>query len=177
MPNSWYTPPELHQACESGDFDRVHELVSNGTDVDVKGIYSMTPLHLMCELGHVDMVKELISMGANINAQTTTGRTPLRYAAVNGNPDCVLALLLAGADVSIQDDGRWTCLHAIAYHCRKSFNINHELCVKYLLGAGIDTTVINYCDCTAKTLAQEEGNIKMVHVLEEYENLIQPPIN
>ena len=67
----------------------------------------------------------------NINAQDKDGRTPLWLSCCYGNVEIAKKLILAGVDTNIQDDLKYSALHA-AVSSRK-FD-----CVKLLLENGAD---------------------------------------
>ena len=85
----------LHLAAESGDVDKVRELMQNGEyNVNCTDSNGETPLHYACAKGHLDMVKALISdFNADVLFKDIYGYIPLIDAALNGWEHVVLTLL------------------------------------------------------------------------------------
>jgi len=67
------TPPQqvLHRAVLSGNLAEVKRLLEEGSDVNAKGEYGMTPLMWAAGIGRIEMVKFLLSKGADVNARNT----------------------------------------------------------------------------------------------------------
>ena len=85
----------LHLAAESGDVDKVRELLQSGEyNVNCTDSNGRTPLHYACAKGHLDMVKVLISeFKADVLFKDINGCIPLMDAASNGWEHIVLTLL------------------------------------------------------------------------------------
>ena len=85
----------LHLAAESGDVDKVRELLQSGEyNVNCTDSNGRTPLHYACAKGHLDMVKVLISdFNADVLFKDINGCIPLIDAALNGWEHVVLTLL------------------------------------------------------------------------------------
>ena len=69
--------PTLHSAAESGNLERVTELLAQHAVVDDQDGEGRTPLHLAAEAGHALVVKLLLDRGAEANAKDADGNTPL----------------------------------------------------------------------------------------------------
>ena len=110
---SW-TP--LHYAAESGDLDKVRELLETGkyNVNNTEVIYRETPLHSACRGGHLDMVKMLISeFKADMNIVNRYNKTLLHEAAEYGKEDVALALINEfGCDTNIRGSDGTTVLHS-----------------------------------------------------------------
>ena len=97
-----WTP--LHRASQSGDVDKVRELLEGGKyDVNCVDEYGWTPLHLAACRGHMDVVRLLITeFKADVNVHNNNGVTPLHEAASRGHLDVVRVLISEfKADVNI----------------------------------------------------------------------------
>ena len=110
---SW-TP--LHYAAESGDLDKVRELLETGkyNVNNTEVIYRETPLHCACRGGHLDMVKMLITeFKADMNIVNRYNKTLLHEAAEYGKEDVALALIYEfGCDTNIRGSDGTTVLHS-----------------------------------------------------------------
>ena len=86
----------LHNAAESGDVDKVRELLEHEKyDVNCTDSKGRTPLHYASYKGHLDMVKILISdqFNSDMTIQDVNGATVLMLAALARHDNVVLALL------------------------------------------------------------------------------------
>lgn len=70
----------LHQTVRDHDIQKIHSLISEGTDVNEKDCLGYTPIHWAIYFGHHEVAQILISKGANPNIKSDTGRTPLEIA-------------------------------------------------------------------------------------------------
>lgn len=87
------------RACEAGDLDALHELLSNEPGlVRERDAVGSTGLHHAVR--HPDAVRLLVERGADPDARDRgDNATPLHFAAGGGHLESVRALLDAGADV------------------------------------------------------------------------------
>ena len=107
-----WTP--LHGAAESGDVDKVRELLENSKfGVNCVGEDGWTPLHEAASRGHLGVVTMLVSeFKADVTACGNSGETPLHWAALEGHVDVVRVLISEfKADVSACTDSGATPLH------------------------------------------------------------------
>jgi ankyrin repeat protein len=162
--------PSFHIACKESDLHLIHQLLDEGTNIDVKDMFGRTALHYMAVLGNVDIMKLLITLGANINERSNSLWTPLLYASESGNCNCLKVLLDAGADISILDNDDQSCLHVIAHNSCPT-EPDYEVCTQYLLEAGINIDIRDRYNRTAKMVAEQAGNHNIVKIIEEYENI------
>ena len=88
-----WTP--LHGAAQSGDVDKVRELLEGGKyDVNTVDMFGWTPLHVATRRGHSGVVRVLISeFKANTNACTDYGSTPFDMAIKCNREEVALALI------------------------------------------------------------------------------------
>merc|ERR1711879_422428 len=76
----------------------------NGADVDLPGLYDITPLYWAAQEGAVKLCDFLCKKGAIVDKICHQGRTPLGAAAQNGNTDTIKILWLHKADPNWRDD-------------------------------------------------------------------------
>ncbi|XP_068697924.1 transient receptor potential cation channel subfamily A member 1 homolog [Montipora foliosa] len=87
-------------------------LVEQGSDVNVRDNYGMTPLHHAASKGNLTAVIELLQCKEiKVDELDASGSTPLHCAATEGVAEVVKALLDAGADVRAKDSEKMTPIH------------------------------------------------------------------
>ena len=110
-----WTP--LHTAAQSGDVDKVRELLEGGKyDVNCVIGFGWTSLHCAAYGGHVGVVRVLISeFKAEVDPHTDSGVTPLHFAASEDHL-CVVKVLLSEfkANVNACTGSGETTLHMAA---------------------------------------------------------------
>lgn len=94
--------------------DAVEKLISNGADVNAKGLSGETALHYA--LRHAwsipfEIIQKLLSSGADANAKNDYGRTPFFYVSRRHDLQRFIELLMSyGADINAVDNGGGTVL-------------------------------------------------------------------
>ena len=91
--------PELVKAVQSGDLDRVRQLVDSGADLDQKDERGSTAIHYAA-CGQYLIAEFLLSRGADIEATDCDGLTPLHVAFLRGNSTMVKLLVKYGANIN-----------------------------------------------------------------------------
>jgi ankyrin repeat protein/L-ascorbate metabolism protein UlaG (beta-lactamase superfamily) len=132
-------PPAIHKAAESGDLDRIRDLVHEDAGaVAATNGQGFTPLHVAAVSGQRQAAELLLALGANVNATANDGTTPLHVAAANGRNEMVSFLASKGADITHADPSGMTPLHFAAY-------AGHTATAEALisLGADVDAQKIN----------------------------------
>ncbi|XP_067049297.1 transient receptor potential cation channel subfamily A member 1 homolog [Acropora muricata] len=87
-------------------------LVQQGSDVNVRDNYGLSPLHYAATKGNLTAVRELLQCdGIKIDQVDASGSTPLHCAATDGVAEVVKALLDAGADVRAKDNEKMAPIH------------------------------------------------------------------
>lgn len=85
--------PELIQAVDANDVDRVRTLLLSGTPPNATDLNGRTPLVIAARDGHPVLVRELLRFGAQPDQTDSLGNTPLFWAADTGDTGSVRALL------------------------------------------------------------------------------------
>eukprot|EP00933_Yihiella_yeosuensis_P057488 TRINITY_DN5732_c0_g3_i1.p1 TRINITY_DN5732_c0_g3~~TRINITY_DN5732_c0_g3_i1.p1 ORF type:complete len:494 (+),score=114.43 TRINITY_DN5732_c0_g3_i1:73-1554(+) len=83
----------LIKAVKEGNLVLIDELVKEGSDLEVLGMWDNTPLLAACNYNNSEAALRLINAKANVCARNEHGATPLHYAAVEGSLSVVNALL------------------------------------------------------------------------------------
>jgi len=94
---------DLVKAASTGNLSRVHALIEEGVDVDLKNNNGTSALIASIEEGHEEIVLTLLDRGANVD-QAKNGVTALIRASSLGQEAIVQALLAKGAQVNLKDD-------------------------------------------------------------------------
>ena len=80
-------------ATQSGNTEYIKKAIFNKEDLNVKGIYNMTPLHFSIVTGNKDIALLLIDGGADYNVFDINGYTPLDLA-ISRNQRAIAEYLL-----------------------------------------------------------------------------------
>ena len=91
---------ELIESAESGDIERVNELLEEGVDPDTQDSYDMTALIAASRSGYLDIVELLLDYHADIHIKDRPGYSALSLAAMGNHIDIVELLLEHGADIN-----------------------------------------------------------------------------
>lgn len=156
-------PPNLWEASEIGDLQRVKELISLKPPNDDKTpsrlphiwnvhMWSNRPLCLAAANGHVTVVQHLLEHKADVNANDGF---PLCWAASEGHTGVVKLLVENGANVHAQDDT------ALVWAAEEG----HTDVVFYLLSRGANYRAQNYA---ALRKAQEASHSSVLEVFDHY---------
>ena len=85
----------IHQASQSGDFERVKELVNEVPELKSKpDERGWAPLHTVAAFGHLEILKWLSVNGVNLEEQTPTGFSAIHLASMNGHVKCIMVCVL-----------------------------------------------------------------------------------
>lgn len=94
---------EIHAAAESGDIERISELVSAGASLTSR-LEGLTPMHRAAQSGRTEAVAYFIGQGIPVDARTAAAsKTALHLAAGAGHTTTVNWLLAHGTRVDSPD--------------------------------------------------------------------------
>lgn len=93
-------------------------LISQGADVNLKGLLDRAVIHHFCTRGDEDDIKYLIEQGADVNAEDCFKQSPLQLAAQHGRDSIVRNLIEAGADINARGERGKTALMFTIIHAR-----------------------------------------------------------
>jgi hypothetical protein len=107
---------ELPRCANSGNLERVRELVEGGANIEETNEFGESALMLASLRSHFGIVVYLVEHGANVAHTDSDGTTALHWACVNGNLPTVKGLLEHGATSTDRDsEGMTSLLHAAEY--------------------------------------------------------------
>lgn len=130
-------------ATENNHVECVRQLIQAGSNLESFNHTLQTPLFVAAELGHVDCVQELIQAGANFSKRDARGLTPFLIAAKKCHLEVMRILLEAGDNIDQHHAIHGTALHLVATQG------NDLACLKFLLDAGANRTLVNNSGYTA----------------------------
>ena len=108
--------PELYDAAETGNFERVKMLVEQGIDKNQVGkAWGETALAAAATNNHFVVVQYLVEQGADMEKGDDTDWTPLIWASIRGHLELVRYLLEQGANRDKATGSGETSLHYAAY--------------------------------------------------------------
>ncbi len=148
----------LHLAPNWGVAER---LIADGTDVNAKDNFGMTPLHTAVRAGRTDVVGLLTANGADINAKSNAGHTPLFLAVAKGSKNIAEQLIARGAAVNTKDKFDMTPLHSAAHTGNKDM-------VELLIAKGANINAISIKGHTPLTLAKASGHTEITFFLRKH---------
>ena len=108
-----YGNTALHRAAEHGSVTRIHQLLRDGANLEVRDEEGSTPLIVAVRNEEQEAVDRLLESGAALDARDSIGNTSLHYAAGAGNPDLTARLLEAHANPHARNDEGATPMHAV----------------------------------------------------------------
>jgi uncharacterized protein len=95
------TSTDLFAAVNSGEMEKVGQLLAAGADPSARGQIGITPLMAAALGGRTNIAKLLVDRGADVNAKSDKGMTALMIAAAEGHKGLAQLLLDKGADANI----------------------------------------------------------------------------
>jgi ankyrin repeat protein len=141
-------------ACEPRDLS-----ILDNADVTTTDKNGWSFLMLAARRNWLECTQKLLSLGASINQKAWKGQTALIVASDYCNFPIVDELIQQNADLDIQDDNGMTAL----MHASKN-NFSEKI-VKQLFEYGADATLKNKENKTARDIAANCGNSKIVKLL------------
>ena len=97
--------------ADSGNTDKVLELINLGADPNTCDGNGVTPLMFAAQSGNAEVVKLLIDKGANVNASPPNGNTALHAAVRSANDSIAELLIQNGANINAANAKGLTPLH------------------------------------------------------------------
>ncbi|KAF2967382.1 hypothetical protein GQX73_g6177 [Xylaria multiplex] len=150
----------MNRQAQTGETDKVRQLLQNGADVDANDIANanQTALHKAAANGRDEIVELLLVKGANINAKDDSGRTALHGAVENKHYEVARRLLDSKSEVNVGDNSKQTALHRAAEN-------GHEAVVELLLKYGANVDAEDHSGRIALHLASAKGRKETVQRL------------
>jgi ankyrin repeat protein len=94
---------KLMVAANTGDLDRLKDLIARGADVNAQDDFGWTALRYAARRKDLAVAEALVVLGADVNLGAKSGRTPLMSAVVNNSSNIVQLLVESGADVNAKN--------------------------------------------------------------------------
>ena len=168
----------LVRASQSGDLSEVRRMITCGENPNVLATWTQPhpdlqypmelqapPLVAAAWNGQVDTAQALIEAGGEVDLPDEWGFSALMTAADVGSAPMVDLLINAGADVNkvtdCSDCDQETALSIAAEY-------GHADVVQLLLSAGADTSHQTATGLTALELAQRDGHLQVIRILEAH---------
>lgn len=149
----------LVQAAESGQVERLQQLLDRGLDVDSPQPGGWTALMAAAAYGHTDAFELLLARGADVHKTDDSGNTALHHAICGGKDAIVRALLQRGADVNARTQHGTTPLHMAVQEQRLRI-------IRRLIDAGADVNAQTSDEADVTPLKQGFKNPKIRSLLE-----------
>jgi hypothetical protein len=146
--------PLLHRLVETGDEEKVAELLKQDVNVNERAEYGWTALLYAAAQGYPKIVRSLLDAGANPDIGNVHDVTPLMFGARYGNIDVCNTLLEYGANIDLKDVYGMTALISAT-------NTGNAEVVDILLRAGANRVIKDREGMTALDYAYKlkQGNI------------------
>ena len=136
--------PEIRLA----NFEKMQEIIDQGTDLDAFDAENMSPLFLASWLGEDEVVEFLITNGANVNLTRSDGVTPIFLSL---NRDMIDTLMSHGANINHTTPAGITPL--------TSAILRHDIRIaEYLVKMGADVNVMKLNGRTPLSILNERRN-------------------
>jgi len=148
----------LHLAALEAQGTVAQLLLSNGAQVNARGLREEAPLHMAMYDGHREVAEVLLASQADVDLRNTAGETPLHLAARKGYRDLVELLLDHHADVNAKDRQDATPLHA-------AVAAGHKEVIEMLLSQNADLGARDKAGRTPKAIAAEKEQWGIVELL------------
>ncbi|GLX69722.1 hypothetical protein MU1_40680 [Paenibacillus glycanilyticus] len=92
---------QLLQAAESGNVDRIRQLIGDGANLNVQDARGRTPAMIATYNKDFQTAKVLVEAGADVNILDNMRNTPFLYAGAEGYLDILRLTIKAGANTRI----------------------------------------------------------------------------
>jgi uncharacterized protein len=158
----------LFDAAERGDLAAVETLLSEGVEVDERGINAETPLIAAALAGEAATAELLIAHGADVMARNNGGLTPLHAAAYSGSVEVARLLLDHGA--ALEDRANVSGATPLMLAAEE----NHVAVAELLIARGADLSIPDRDGFTPLTQAWAKKRMEMVRLLKRHGATCQP---
>ncbi|KAH3763138.1 bromodomain domain protein [Pelomyxa schiedti] len=164
----------LHMAAETGDIDKVKEILSECRDTAIrsgadplKSVSEMInrpdehgqyAIHYASVFGKPLTLELLAANGADVNIITSHQTSAMHYAARNGQIGCINVLTKYGARVNVRDVDAWTPLHFAVFR-------GHLKTAQVLLSLGAAVDAPTQQGHTPLHLACNKGHMEIASLL------------
>jgi hypothetical protein len=101
----------LLKAAESGDLDKIQNLLAKGEDINCRNKFNWTPLICAIRCKQTEAALLLIEQGADVSLQARWEggeQSAIEWAAMQGDLRVLRQLIAAGADVDMREEGGMT---------------------------------------------------------------------
>ena len=89
----------LLNAVSDGELDRVQQLISEGTDLNVQALDGSSALLLATRSNQIEIARALIQAGADVNQKNLMRDSPYLLAGASGRNEILQMTLAHGADL------------------------------------------------------------------------------
>lgn len=153
---------QLLQAADSGQTDKVRQLVEGGANINAQNAEGRTPAMIATYNNDVETAKVLIEAGADVNLQDGMKNTPFLYAGAEGYLEILKLTIKAGADPAITNRYGGTALIPASEHGYV------EVVEELLTATDIDVDHVNNLGWTAllEAIILNDGNEKQVRTVQ-----------
>ena len=156
---------EIHEACISGDTEKVENLLKVSHEQCMKELNRKRTLHKVSRKGYLQILKHLLKNGAKMDIKNIRGLTPILVAARKGHAEIVEELLKNGAQTCVLPDFDTPLRHAALFGSISTVKI----LLKYDQGKNGQWSMINQGDFTSfetpLILAIANGHLEVVEEL------------
>jgi len=136
---------------KESNFQRVQELINQGSEINTVGNLGDSPLHMAVITNNEKIVKLLLDKGAKVNVKNLLGFTPISLAVSISNINIAKLLLEKGANVNERNSPFGNSL------LHDSVSLNKIEMVKLLISKGASVNAKNDMGFTPFDLAKTEN--------------------
>ena len=151
----------FREAVEEGNLKAVKQHLADGTNLNAKDYFGMTPLMAAIEQDHKEIAELLIGNGADVNTKDDQGWTPLYHAVLEAQKEIAELLIAKGADVNAMDRyGGFPLYHAAIE--------GHKEIAELLIAKGADVNAKNDISETPLDGANKNNKSEIADLLRKH---------